>query len=620
MFTVGSSDVKRKNAHLTYVSSLALFPRHLSRWLVVKHFALSSHKATTDRLLKIVGVLGVAILAIIVRTLQIYPFETNGDSIIYWISAEHLLSGLSSELPTWDFRLARLGILLPAAATKLLTGNSFWGYHITPIVASTLCAVLVYRMGAQLSSPEIGFFGAFLFLIFPPVVQNSVQLLPGIFEAVYLLASVFSLILYIEQSKRFFLVVAAGCLFLAYLTKFSALLCLPGFLIVLWRERADFPSVMAFIGTLAVLYVFEHGYMQLLGYEWGRFEMLFERAATKTSGGSGTAVYSLADFLIRWDGKHIGRFWVDIRTVAVPAILLTLLWGNSRVRAILIILSSHILLTTFALRSLDPPILMTNLQSRYLTIYSPLVVLLIVLSYHTLIQKFLASNTNETLDKRFSGLPLKVFIFLLFFVLLSFTDSYYLIAYGSIAVLLVLTIYIQLPGWAAAKADFPQTTNEGTNIMRGYSLIFVMMVAYPLLKMWLPGFVSEMKNEVYQIHHQTHSINLIKRYQTQFDDFYRSNRLIIVEEYPGSRNSGRIKGLGISAIYLGALGTPLKWHQFPPTTGLAGADETLGYAAIVLSQKQSLSWNRNADVLFVPKDPWEFVQPRISRLGNLIGD
>ena len=320
--------------------------------------------------------------------LQITVFETAGDAISYWTAADRLLQ---ADLPEWylggdaDRRITRLSVVVPAMLIKMWTANHPLGFHVGPMIMFALSVAALYLAGTRLSSRAVGICAASLLLIFPSTVRNSVQLLPGSFEAAYLLLSVLGLVFYTEKYRKRHLILSALGLFLDYSAKFTAVFAAPAIFLVLISYRTPIKHLLLFIGVMGFCYLLEALVLSSFGYPYGRLEFLF--AHREPMNHKFMIVTSLAEFFSRWSGTHVGRFWVHLRDYLIVATVICAFVKNRPIRILACILITHALITTFAIRSSDPVRLLTNPQMRYLTIYAPVAILFVCLSGYSVIRK-----------------------------------------------------------------------------------------------------------------------------------------------------------------------------------------------------------------------------------------
>jgi hypothetical protein len=447
------------------------------------------------------------LVAVATGIVQITFFETAGDSISYWTAADRLLQ---SDLPQWylggdvERRITRLSVVIPAMIAKVLTGNHPLGYHAAPITMFAVSVMALYLGGARLAGRAVGICSAVLLLVFPSVVRNTVQLLPGNFEGAYLLLSALSLIFYINNPRIGLLVISAAGLFLAYSAKVTALFAAPAIFLALIIYRIPLKHLIIFLAALVVFYVVEAAVLYNFGYPYGRFDFLLEHRGPMNH--KFMIATSLSDFLSRWSGMHVGRFWVHLRDYLIISVGICLFINKRSIRILALILIAHALITTFAIRSVDPVRMLTNPQMRYLTIYAPIAILFVCLSGY-----FAICKVGEKIARKNRSL-------------------------------LLLTA----------------TRTRKQAIM----LVVLVLFNWRLFYEWTPIYSENLVRQARAATLGEHAIQKIVEYNRLFRTAYSMGTPILVELLPEAPVNTINKTRGISAIYLRQLGErPQEWQK-----------------------------------------------------------
>lgn len=206
----------------------------------------------------------IVVLTVFVRWATLDQVESGGDPLDNWFFVKQWghTDGLFSGY--LNHHNSRFGIHWITWVVQRLFGTETVDYFIAPVFASTVCSVLIYVLGRQVSSRAVGLIAALMLLEFDGFEPASSQLRPGVFEAMYVLGALCFLVHALEQDGRARdrAVLASGFFaFMAWLAKEPTAFFLPGMGLVYlfggrrWRDATIFTlTFLFFVGLESLAY------------------------------------------------------------------------------------------------------------------------------------------------------------------------------------------------------------------------------------------------------------------------------------------------------------------------------------------------------------------------------
>lgn len=311
-----------------------------------------------------VAVLGVGWLLVNLR-----PIE-YGDPVTHWERINGLLAG--DALNVRFHHDARFALDVPALLVRLLFGDHPNLYYVTPLAAFAVLVGTTYRLGSRVFDRRVGAVAAILLIVFPESLRSGTQLLPGGFEATFVMLSAYFALTSKDPRGLKRPVLAAVFLFLGYMAKVQVLLYAPGLVIAIWLISRSRRGVVAFTSLLASL-----GALEYLVYIVAPWDMP-SRLAT------------LTDAVRKWLPELKTPFDLFDRYTTLPAywglaflvatIGASLAWRSldSHRRAFLCVPGSFVIVMTFGISSLHPLKPLIHFEARFLTSVIPFLLLFLV--------------------------------------------------------------------------------------------------------------------------------------------------------------------------------------------------------------------------------------------------
>lgn len=292
------------------------------------------------------------------------PSIEPGDPLGHWRTVKTLLAG--APFAIHDHQTARVAVYLPALAVQALFGDHPALFYVVPIAMFIVLVAATYKLGAEIFDRKTGFLAALTVIFFPQSVRSGSQLLPGGFEAAWVvLASYFALVR-VSGERRGRPVLAALFLFLAYLSKIQAAFYGPGLLLAIWIWTRRRRSLLVFAGTLAGLLAAEALFYALWPRApWGRLETVIHSPVVDYI----PEISSLLELGTRFTILPDAWRWCFYGAV----VGLVVAWPRlpSRARALAGIVGSFLAIMTLALRSIDPLMPLIYFAPRFITSIIP---------------------------------------------------------------------------------------------------------------------------------------------------------------------------------------------------------------------------------------------------------
>lgn len=339
-----------------------------------------------------------ALLSVWVRRLTLAEIEGGGDAIRKWFFVKQWSYATPMSEIAWNHHLARMGINVWAFVAQKLLGTGAAIYYVAPVGIATLAVVFCYKVGQELGGRYAGLISALWFMTIEPMERLGSQLLPESFETAYIAGAAYFLLWYLryrgsEMRRRVLLALIGLLLFLAYLSKVSNLLFVPGFLLALWFFGGNRRDALYLAGGLLGLFLLETAWYNLFTAHSSRWDIIDQshrggivRGVMRTvktagghGGGGGAARTEKVIKVMALFWKFLERYRVAWESVKFPlfwflgsSLALAVFAKHKAARAITLVVFVQLFFTTFAVRSLDPLKVWMSNEPRYLIVLCPL--------------------------------------------------------------------------------------------------------------------------------------------------------------------------------------------------------------------------------------------------------
>jgi hypothetical protein len=311
----------------------------------------------------------------VVRMVTLRTIDLGGDATFKWFFVR---SWRYANAWVFDHHTARFSINLPIWVVQRAIGSHPNGMYVLPLLAAIGQVPLLYACGLRLGARTIGVIAALLLLLFDPAADAASQLLPGIFQALYVLGSLACVLHFSSaaEPRRRWLVFAALWLFAGYLAMVTTIYVFPGVALAVWLRRGGRYDLAVFFGTFAALFALETlGYALWSPYPFGQFQLILHTHTDVRPTG--------------WLGLF-GRYAAlprDWRAVLVGWVVCAIAWLILRRSqwpqrqplassgSLWLFPASLLAGMTFGVKSLDPIIPATDFSVRYFDVLTPLIAL-----------------------------------------------------------------------------------------------------------------------------------------------------------------------------------------------------------------------------------------------------
>jgi hypothetical protein len=209
-----------------------------------------------------------------VRVLTLRTIDLGGDATFKWFFVR---TWQYANPWVFDHHTARFSVNVPTYLVQRVFGSHPNGMYLPPLLAAVAQAPLLYGCGRALGSRGLGVVAGCLTWLFEPAVDASSQLLPGVFQATYLLAAVLCCLRFAEEpgSRRSSLAWAGVWLFAAYLAMVTTVYALPGVALAIWLVRRRVLDAAIVLGGFAAWVGLETlGYALWTPYPFGQFQVI----------------------------------------------------------------------------------------------------------------------------------------------------------------------------------------------------------------------------------------------------------------------------------------------------------------------------------------------------------
>ncbi len=302
------------------------------------------------------------------RWTTLEPIELSGDPLDYWYFVKKWFYG--GEWGKLNHHDARFGIHLWLFLIQSTLGESSQFIYLAPLLASTMVILLSYVLTRLISTRAAGIAVCAILIEFDPFIRASSQVRPGIFSAMYVLATSLALVLYARApaDKRFkplgFVVVF---LLLSYLTKLPNLFFTPAVLLVMFLAQRKWKD-LGFFAALLVCGFLAESLLQYLIAGGTRVTSSFGR-------GSGPALREYWDVVLRMTRYLYDECKLIFYPFFAAAPALLAFYGgtkkSSAAQTIVLLPAAFLLIVTFGVRSWEPIRPFQPFHPRYLNVVIP---------------------------------------------------------------------------------------------------------------------------------------------------------------------------------------------------------------------------------------------------------
>jgi hypothetical protein len=308
-----------------------------------------------------------------VRVLTLRTIDLGGDAAFKWFFVK---SQAYANPWVFDHHTARFAIILPIWIVQRIFGAHPNGMYVLPLLAAVAQVPLLWACARLLGSVWCGVMACLALLLFEPAADSASQLLPGIFQATYVLGALHSTLRFglDPQPQRRWLVLAAAWLFAAYLSMVTTVYFFPGAALAIWLVRGRIGDVAVVFGILAAAFVLETiGYALFSPYPFGQFQLILHTHTDVKPIGFWGLFGRFAALPLDWRAMlatwlACGAAWFGLRRRSE-------LRGYARAYALWLLPLSGLAGMTLGIKSLNPIIPATTFDARYCHVLIPLLAL-----------------------------------------------------------------------------------------------------------------------------------------------------------------------------------------------------------------------------------------------------
>lgn len=307
-------------------------------------------------------------VALVVRLIYLEPIENDGDAINKWWMVKQFLH--AGEVAKWNHHAARLAINAPTYVAQVLCGTRAEIYYVLPVTMGVAEALVAFALGARLGGAGVGVLAAVLVTAFPEVERSGSQLLPGGFCATFAGLAVYGVVRHAERSARGWLVFSGVALFLAYMSRITALYVLPGLAIATWLTRRRMMDVFWLLAPAAALFLTETAIYNLVSdFRFGQLSVMAATHGTKR-----TLAITAASVTERY--RRADWYWqLALYALAATGPGLVALYRPRLTRIVVLASASYLLMVTFPTRGFTTARAL-GYHQRYFDDFLPLVMVI----------------------------------------------------------------------------------------------------------------------------------------------------------------------------------------------------------------------------------------------------
>lgn len=149
------------------------------------------------------------ILSIVLKIILSFVLTVHGDEGMYLYDSSLILKGMK---PHVDYHTRSPVYLYILSIFLLLCGKSVFIGRLSSILASTITAIFIYKIGKTLFNKEVGFFSFLLFLFSPFTLMWSVIIATEIIQLTFVSASLYILLISLKDHRTLKWFVLSGLL------------------------------------------------------------------------------------------------------------------------------------------------------------------------------------------------------------------------------------------------------------------------------------------------------------------------------------------------------------------------------------------------------------------------
>ena len=353
----------------------------------------------------------VILLTLVIRLVSLQLLDDSGDSKYYMEHVKQLLGGLPYEFNHWS---ARFAIILPVSFIRFITNDVAIGAYILPIIFSVLTAFLVMKIAILMENVEAGVLAAILLVVYPEMIRESSQILPGIFSMVYMLSALYFLLLYVLKKQHIiFVMLSAIFVFLAYGTHIINLFFAPGLLlIILFNGKKPWKAVICFAGLLLVLFLAETLLYHLFtDFSLGRIDVI---RGSHLSGNESLRHIAVWELFFRF--VRPGPVFVVFFILSIYFAVKCVRDKNYKLMTLFLPVCTFFIIMLLALKSVVPLVPALPFNSRYMDVSIPFIILFSSFFITTIFIKYFSKEKLKMI------LPV-LSIFVLFVMIIIFRSN-----------------------------------------------------------------------------------------------------------------------------------------------------------------------------------------------------
>jgi hypothetical protein len=275
---------------------------------------------------------------------------------------------------SFDHWSARFALIAPVYLVRIATGGLAAGAYVLPVFLTLVMVFFSMKTSGLFGRIEAGFIAAIIMGVYPAMVREGSQILPGIFSMAYLMASFYFLMLYLRREETGLLSVflSALMMFLAYGTHIINIFFAPGMALILFiGNKRRWASMAVFSLTLFLFFMAETAlYHFFTPYSLGHLDIIRSSHLAGNASLKAMAVWELFMRLVL-----PGPFFVLLLAASLWYCVICVRRKDHARLYPFVPAASFLFLMVFAVKSLNPLVPALPLNSRYLDPSVPFLVL-----------------------------------------------------------------------------------------------------------------------------------------------------------------------------------------------------------------------------------------------------
>ena len=340
---------------------------------------MSIPRSRSDKQTDIIIIIVLSLFVILFRLATLMIMNTGIDESDYWTAAKNLRLGLP--YPELTHRTIRWSLILPVFLSQILFGIKVNVYYIIPVLAQVIQAIILYQFGKRLHSRMAGILTAFAITVFPYSARVGSQIRPEAVSIVYIMASLWFLLNYIDDQDRRFevLIPSIAFLYLAYHAKITNLFFLPGIFLVIWILGKNLRQAFFYGAILLGLYIVETFlYALFTEFPLGHLQIITKFHINPGSSYTFTGFFAL---FLRYAEPYLQWYWqIPFVLFGLGAVYFLLKPRKTGVTAIIICGLSFFFFITFSALDLNPLRLLEDFINRYFYAVIGIVLMIVVMA------------------------------------------------------------------------------------------------------------------------------------------------------------------------------------------------------------------------------------------------